>query len=124
MSFEEDGKIPFGVIEINEAKRILEALAEKGVELEIRHNDQTCRRGCQAVVEVWVKLENIPALEQYIRDKNIRLLESEGIEVNHELLNNVYDPESKIAVCPACGTEFSTSEKECPECGLVFIPNE
>ncbi len=122
MSFEEDNKIPFGIVEVNEAKRMLEALAEKGVELEIRHNEQTCRTGCKAVVEVWVKVDDVPMLQEYIRDKNIKTIEAEGIEVDHTQINSVYDPESKVAVCPACGAEFSTDEKECPECGLVFIP--
>lgn len=122
MTTQENGKIPFGIVELNEAKRLLEALAEKGVELEIRHNEQTCKKGCQSVVEVWVKIEDIPTLEQHIKEKNMKHLESEGVQIDTELLNSVYDPESKVAVCPACGTEFSTSDKECPDCGLVFIP--
>jgi rRNA maturation endonuclease Nob1 len=124
MDFQENGKIPIGIIEFNEAKKLIEAMAEKGVELEARHNDQTCRTKCKPSVEVWVKLEDIPAIQQYMHEKNLSILEAEGIDIDHERLNSVYDPESKIAVCPACGTEFNTDQKECPECGLVFIPEE
>lgn len=120
MNEQDNNKVPFAVIEVNEAKRMLEVMAQRGVELEIRHNDATCRTGCKAVVEVWVKTEDLPALIEYIRDKNVQVVEAEGVEFDKDIVNSVYDPESKTAVCPACGTEFSTSEKECPECGLVF----
>lgn len=122
MGVENEEKVPFGIIEVNEAKRLMEALAQKGVVLEARHNEQTCKTGCRPSIELWIKVEDVPILEKHIREHNIKTIETEGIEVNTELLNSVYDPESKVAVCPACGTEFSTSEKECPECGLVFIP--
>jgi rRNA maturation endonuclease Nob1 len=37
-----------------------------------------------------------------------------------ERINQVFDPENPTAVCPACGTEFSTHLGECSDCGLAF----
>jgi len=49
------------------------------------------------------------------------MLENEGHDIDHSILNNVFDSNAQTAVCPCCGTSFSTSLKECPDCGLVFI---
>ncbi len=33
----------------------------------------------------------------------------------------VYDPESALAHCPACGHAFAPEVPDCPECGLRFL---
>jgi len=118
----EENMIFVGIANLNEAKRMKELLLERGVEIKLRHNKDTCRRGCYATVEIWTERENLPKIARFIDEEKAKLLE--GLEYNPELANKVFDPESTEAICPACSTTFSTEEKSCPECGLVFIPED
>jgi rRNA maturation endonuclease Nob1 len=43
-----------------------------------------------------------------------------GLDFDPEVVGQVFDPDKEQATCPACATEFSTKESECPECGLCF----
>ena len=115
-------KILIGLSEINEAKALFEKAFEQGIELELKHNPATCPKGCMVRVEIWANKQDVHDVAQIINDKNTRILDNEGLNINKELLETVFDEEAKTAICPACGTEFSTDNKECPDCGLVFIP--
>ena len=116
-----DGKILIGVIEINEAKRLKEKLSIHDVNIELIQNDETCKKSYQTKVEVWVASEYIEEVQKVIHAENMHMIMSEGVDVNPEQLNQIFDSEAETAVCPACGTSFSTKLKECPECGLVFF---
>ena len=118
-----ENKILIGIIELNEAKKIALELTEHGIKIDFDNNSQTCRRGCQPTVELWANSEDMPKIEKLLSEKRMQILKNEGNEINSDILGSVYDQNSDIAVCPACGTSFSTKEKECPECGLVFIPD-
>ncbi len=118
---ENKNKILVGVIEINEAKRLRDKLSTRGVEIDLIHNEQTCRKGCQSKVEVWVDEQHVKQAQALFQEEVKRMIDAEGTEVNHEQLDQVFDPEAKTTICPACGTEFSTDLKECPDCGLVFF---
>jgi len=111
-----------GITELGEAKQLMEKLATKGIYIEIKHNEQTCVKGCTVKVEIWANHDDIPAIAETIRNEKMETLENEGLNIDHDLLNQVFDDEAKTAVCPACGADFSTDQKECPDCGLVFIP--
>jgi len=120
-----ENKVLLGVTDVNEAKGLLEKMALKGFDLEIRHNDETCKMGCRGVrVEVWANETDVPAIMQIIKQEKLELLANEGTDVDHERINQVFDTNAEQAICPACGASFSTTLKECPECGLVFIPEE
>ena len=114
-------KILIGVIEVNEAKRLKEKLSSRGVNIDLIHNDETCKKSYQSKVEVWVNSESMEAVQKMIHEENMHMIMSEGVEINHDQLNQVFDSDAETAVCPACGTSFSTKLKECPECGLVFF---
>ena len=116
-----NGKILIGVIEVNEAKRLKEKLSSRGINIDLIHNDETCKKSYQSKVEVWVNSESIEAVQKMIHEENMHMIMSEGVEVNPDQLNQVFDSDAETAVCPACGTSFSTKLKECPECGLVFF---
>ncbi|MEI6093814.1 MAG: hypothetical protein WCQ47_09100 [bacterium] len=116
-----EGKVLIGIIEINEAKRLKEKLFNKGIDLDLIHNDQTCKKSYQTKIEVWVDSESIEAVQQIIHEENMHFIMSEGVDVNTDQLNQVFDTEADTTVCPACGTTFSTKLKECPDCGLVFF---
>lgn len=112
-------KILLGSIEYNEAKRIRALLQERGVTLEMAAQPQQCTtRGCAVKVEVFAREEDLPKIGEFFQQERIRAFD--GLEVDHSLLEEVFDPEKGVARCPACGTQFSTSATECPDCGLGF----
>lgn len=110
--------VRLGNIALDEAKILQIALSQQGVELVLDHNQQTCKRGCSVTVEMLVEEEHIPVVKEALKRQFTQL--SQGLEVNWELLEQVYDPAAAEAVCPACGSRFSTGLRECPECGLCF----
>jgi rRNA maturation endonuclease Nob1 len=110
--------VRLGNIALSEAKILQSALSQQGVELVLDHNDHTCKRGCTVTVEILVEEVSIPLVQETLKRQFTQL--SQGVDVNWELLNQVYDPAAPEAVCPACGSRFSTGLQECPECGLCF----
>lgn len=114
----ENERVKIGIMELVEAKRIKEILAESGVTIELGHNKETCTKGCKVTVEVWTEMKHIPQVQKVMREEHEKLME--GLDVNPELTDEVFDPSEETAICPACGTEFSTESNECPECGLMF----
>lgn len=115
-------KILIGILELSEAKALSDKLEPKGVYIAIKHNEQTCLKGCVVKVEVWAQENDIPVIAETIKEDKMKLLDNEGLDIDKSLLEHVFDDEAKTAICPACGASFSTDNKECPECGLVFIP--
>ena len=108
-----------GTLELGEAKRIRSLLLEKGIQLELVSDPQTCSTGgCARTVDVFVASEKIPEVTDFLKAEKIRAVD--GLEFDSVLINEVYDPEKESARCPACGTRFSTQLKECPDCGLGF----
>lgn len=119
MESEETGKVLLGIIELAEAKRVRSVLVERGVNLELVSNPETCSSGnCAKTVEVFVSREQLPIVTEFYQAEKERY--AAGLDFDAALFNEVYDPEKESARCPACGTEFSTRHKECPDCGLVF----
>lgn len=111
--------IHLGSSEFNEAKRLQSLLEERGVKLSLLKNPDNCATGgCKITVEVYASEGDIPVIREFFREQKARAFD--GLNVDDSLLEEVYDPEKGTAKCPACGTEFSTSLKECPDCGLVF----
>lgn len=116
-------EVMIGVIEYNEAKRLKAALSELKIEVTLVGNPQTCAtKGCKITVEVHARESDLPAIGEHIRQD--RLKSYEGLDVNPELHGSVFDSEQESATCPACGATFSTTLKACPDCGLVFVPDE
>ena len=112
-------KVMMGIMELVDAKRLKEKLAETGVEIELGHNKETCTKGCKVTVEVWADPAHLPKIQEVLREERSKLLDD--LDVDPDLANQVFDPNEESAVCPACGTKFSTKLKECPECRLVFM---
>jgi hypothetical protein len=112
-------KTMLGIMELVDAKRLKEKLAEMGVGIELGHNKETCTKGCKVTVEVWADPVHLPKIQAVLREEHAKLLDD--LDVDPDLANQVFDPDKENAICPACGAEFSTELKECPECGLVFM---
>lgn len=115
-----DGEwVLLGMSDYAEAKRIQAKLELRRVELRFKADPETCgSKTCKPRVEVWVKQTDIPVFKEFMMLEQSR--DFGGLEVDHSLLGEVYDPERGQARCPACGTQFSTEKTECPDCGLMF----
>ena len=107
-----------GVVEYAEGKRLKSALADRGVQLELKSNPETCTTGCKPTVEIHIREEDVAVVRAFMEQEKARSLD--GLEFDASLANEVFDPEKETARCPACGTEFSTKLTECPDCGLGF----
>lgn len=120
MTTEAADEILIGVSDLIEAKRIKSILEDKGVLLRLYNNPQTCTTGsCKPTVEVYALKKDLEVISEFFQKQKDRSFE--GLSFDPSLANEVFDPSLEKARCPACGTEFSTQCKECPDCGLVFI---
>lgn len=108
--------LKIAIMSLNEAKNIQDGLKSRGVDVQLNHNDETCSRGCSVTVEVHAKKTDLPIIKAYLDENFAKSLE--GHEVDMKTLNSVFDPAKEKAICPACGFEFSTDSKACPDCGL------
>lgn len=113
-----DNFVCIGVAPASTAERLKSLLRERDVKIETFHNSSTCQKGCSMTVEIWIEKNDLPILEEVMTKEKARTLE--GLDFDPEVVNEVFDPEKESAVCPACGTSFSTKNTECPECGLCF----
>lgn len=112
-------KVLLGTFSVMIANRYRDLLQAKGVELAVLHNAATCSTGsCGTSMELWAERKDLDAVLAVFQQEQARNFM--GLEVNPDLLSQVYDPSQDNAVCPACGTSFSTSLAECPDCGLSF----
>ena len=110
--------IRLAVLPLNDAKQLQADVAKRGVEVVLNHNGQTCTRGCTVTVEVLGQEKDISVVAE-VYQQNFKKL-TQGHNVNWDVVNSVFDPSKKTAICPACSTEFSTTLSECPDCGLVL----
>lgn len=110
--------IPIAVLPLQDAKDFQKQLKTKGVEISLNHNDQSCTRGCAVTVEILGHEKDLPIIANTYQENFEKL--TDGHEVDWKAISAVYDPNQEMAVCPACSFEFSTNNKECPDCGLVL----
>jgi|GEM_PF-876839 len=114
-----------GVMGTTEAQRMAGHLTDRGVTIELVFNPTTCTRGtcstsgaCSTSSEVWVHQADMTAVQQFMAEEHHRVYGD--LSFDPAIVSQVFDPEKTEAVCPACGTPFSTQLAECPECGLGF----
>ena len=106
------------VMNLQEAKEFQTKLKEKGVEITLDHNEQTCTRGCTVTVELLGREEDLPKIHELYTESYQKLLD--GLDFDPEVVNSVFDTSAPDAICPACGHKFSTESFECTDCGLVL----
>ncbi len=104
-----------GLQEAKDLKKDCEAL---GADIVLNHNDQTCNRGCAVTVEVHAYEKDLPIIQKVYSDKYQKLLDGHNVDL--DVINSVFDTNQDSATCPACGFKFSTTNTECPDCGLVL----
>ena len=111
--------VTLGEVEYGEAKRLQAVLAERGVQMLLASNPDSCGTGgCKPKLEVRVPSQSMELVRAFFEEERKRSMD--GLEHDASLGDEVFDPERATARCPACGTEFSTQLKECPDCGLCF----
>lgn len=110
--------IKLAVMGLNDAKDLKRDCEKRGVEIVLNHNDQTCNRGCSVTVEVHAAQDDLPIIQEIYSEKYSKLLQ--GHDVDIDVINSVFDPGQDMATCPACGFNFSTTNSECPDCGLML----
>ena len=113
-----EDKVMLGTMPTDQANKIKGRLAVHGVEVMTLINPKGCNTGCSITVEMWALPKDIPLIGQVIAE--MRKQDMAGLEFDEAQINSVYDTEKEEAICPACGTSFSTRLTECPECGLNF----
>jgi hypothetical protein len=106
------------VMDLQDAKNHQLKLKNAGVFIELKTNGETCTTGCKVTVEVWGKMSDQELLSEHFKKDYMKHVL--GHEPNFEHLSAVFDASSSEVVCQACGTKFSPTTNECPDCGLIY----
>jgi hypothetical protein len=108
-----------GVMDLNEAKTHQIKLNSLSLEVEFRTHPSTCTTGCKVTVEVWGKIDQQNKIFSYFQEQHLKNLKGHVPDFNQ--IVQVFDPQKSSVICQACGHEFSTELKTCPDCGLVYF---
>lgn len=102
-----------------EMKNLQKVLARGGVPGLIGGDAAGCGKGCRGP-EMYLQIgkDDVDLALKILAEDFVR---STALD-SHDLCNAsaVYDPTARETVCPACGSRFSPSVGDCPECGLSF----
>lgn len=107
-----------GVMDLQEAKNHQSRMKQRGVELVLKTNAQTCTTGCKVTVEVWGQEKDKAALLDHFQSDYLKHVKGHVPNIEH--LSAVFDPSAPEVICQACGMKFSPAANECPDCGLVY----
>lgn len=119
MDANQDNFFFISVMDLSEAKTHQIRLKDLGALVELRTNPSTCVSGCKVTVEVWGRINDQIKLMDYFKNDYLKNLK--GHLPNFEHLNEIYDTSLSHVTCQACGHQFSTDLKSCPDCGLVYF---
>lgn len=113
-------KTLIGKAPVAAANNLKARLAAVDIEIALAHNSASCSSGgcAPGEVEIWAHKDDVAEIQKLLEGQWRAHMESLGHDP--DLAAKVFDPEQEKATCPACATEFSTKQTECPECGLCF----
>jgi hypothetical protein len=111
-------KTLLGVIPAMDADILTSQLSRAGVDVLTVFNHSTCKSGCSPSKEIWVHPEDLLFIQRFMSDRHMQALKDLGADL--EQISQVFDPSKPTAICPACGTTFTTDLTNCPDCDLVF----
>ena len=113
-----DQKVLLGTAPIVNANRYRDLLAKQEIEITLAYNETTCKTGCGHTIEIWAHPDDVQAVVETIKIDSSK--NYQGLEFDSALVNQVIDTSKEEAQCPACGSMFSSTAVECPDCGLGF----
>src|SRR4051812_47655579 len=109
-----------GVADPVEARRLRGHLEDLGIEVFLRTDPAECNtKNCSPKIELHVMSRDLEKVKAFLQTEHSKSID--GLEINPQWLQEVFDTSKDTAICPACGTSFSTTARECPDCGLGFV---
>jgi hypothetical protein len=104
------------VLDVKSAQSLL---GRAGIPSLIAGDSSSCGKGCCGPeVCLQVRAADIPEVMSVLAREHIKATGLDDHDIS--LTDVVFDPEAGTAICPACGCNFSTRDKTCPDCGLCF----
>jgi len=105
--------------QIINVKNVQALLKSEGLATIIAGDSASCGKGCCGP-EVMLRVRK-DDLREVMQVLSMEHAHSTGLfDHDTSYVDSVYNTESREAVCPACGSSFSTGSNTCPECGLCF----
>ena len=116
---QDDQLIPLLRGRLLELKQIKNMLASQGIPA-VLVNEGQCRNGSCGGPEMLLKirLQDQQKAEEALQQEHER---TTGQQIQAGGVATIFDPESELAECPACGHEFTPNGSECPDCGLRLL---
>ena len=111
-------KTLLGIVPASDADILASQLSKSGVMITTIFNHSSCKGGCAPSKEIWAHPDDVGFIQKFMVERHQQSLKDMGVDLDQ--INQVFDPSKPTAVCPACGTTFSTSLTQCPECELAF----
>ena len=107
-----------GMIEIKSLQRLL---AANGIDSLMAGADADCSKGCcrSAAFDLNVRREDYASAAEVVEQEFCRSTGLDALTIS-EQPEAVYDERLVRTRCPGCGSEFASSERTCPDCGLCF----
>lgn len=106
------------LLEMKDIQRLLQKEIIGSLLVEDRSD---CNKGCcnSKIFDLRVKKDVAHEAQQILAEdfKRTTALDSHDFQEEVEV---VFDQRSARARCPACGCQFQTEDRTCPECGLCF----
>lgn len=115
-----DDLLPLQKGNLLDIKRVKNLLADHNIPALIVKDEQ-CRSGCCGGTEVVLQIrwDDREKATIFLQEEHER---TTGIKANQdEDEDSIFNPESPLAVCPACGHTFPPNGPDCPDCGLCFM---
>ncbi len=105
---------------LNDMRQLEELLNAERIGTVVAGDERNCGQGCcPSNFFLQVRQEDAPDAHAIIAEEHQRL--TALADHGGEHMDEVYNPDSGQATCPACGFTFQTfTTTSCPDCGLNF----
>ncbi len=106
------------LLEMKKVKRLLE---KNGVDSILVKDEQNCRKSCCGgdEIQLQVRHQDREPAEQVLRIDFVKTTALQSYD--HSTAGEIFDPAAELAICPACGHQFTPEGPACPDCGLNFL---
>lgn len=101
-------------------KNLQSLLKSEGFPSIIAGDSNSCGKGCcgGGEVRLQIRADDVQGVMEVMAREHVH---STGL-MDHDTsyVDSVYNTDSVLATCPACGCQFATDTNSCPDCGLCF----